>query len=161
MTATSKWTFLTSNSGSLGSLIALHHHTVWVRELPSLARGGGGALGCASFPVRGRGWSSCLLCSPPDCPSDSRMDSPETLHVYMFSKMSCILISGYLQLTDSSFKDDLADSSARMVVRFHRLPITSFVTVRHEPDVLRLVRDPVPIQVEVKRLKWQIRTVLG
>ena len=100
-------------------------------------------------------WSSCLLCSPPDCPSDSRMDSPETLHVYMFSKMSCILISGYLQLTDSGFKDDLADSSARMVVRLHRLPIPSVVASCYEPDVLRLVRDPVPVRVEVERLKWK------
>ena len=83
------------------------------------------------------------------------MDSPETLHVYMFSKMSCILISGYLQLTDSSFKDDLADSSARMVVRFHRLPIPSVVTSCYKPDVLRLVRDPVPVRVEVERLKWK------
>ena len=55
-------TFLTSNSSSLGSLIALHHHTVWVRELPSLARRGGEALGCASFPVCGRGRRvSCVV----------------------------------------------------------------------------------------------------
>ena len=62
MTVTSKWTFLTSNRSSLGSLIALHHHTVWVRKLPSLARRGGGALGCASFPVCGCGRRvSCVV----------------------------------------------------------------------------------------------------
>ena len=71
--------------------------------------------------------------------------------------MSCTLI----QLTDSCFKDYLADSSARMVVRFHCLPIPSVVTSCYKPDVLRLVRDPVPVRVEVERLKWQIRTVLG
>ena len=48
-----------------------------------------------------------------------------------------------------------------MVVRFHCLPIPSFVTSCYEPDVLRLERDPVPVRVEVERLKWQIRTVLG
>ena len=39
--------------------------STWLRKLSSL-----------------RPWSLCLLCSPPDCPSDSQMDSPGTLHVY-------------------------------------------------------------------------------
>ena len=86
------------------------------------------------------------------------MDSPETLHVLI--NVLPIHSRFNLQLTDSCFKDDLADSSARMVVRFHRLPVTSFVTSRHEPDVLRLVRDPVPVRVEVERFKWKQATVL-
>ena len=115
--------------------------STWLRKLSSL-----------------RPWSSCPLYSPRDCPSDSQMDSPETLHVLI--NVLPIHSRFNLQLTDSCFKDDLADSSARMVVRFHRLPVTSFVTSRHEPDVLRLVRDPVPVRVEVERFKWKQATVL-
>ena len=47
-----------------------------------------------------------------------------------------------------------------MVVRFHCLPIPSFVTSCYEPDVLRLVRDPVPVRVKVERLEWKLGTVL-
>ena len=47
-----------------------------------------------------------------------------------------------------------------MVVRFHRFPIPSVVTACYEPDVLRLVRDPVPVRVKVERLEWKLGTVL-
>ena len=85
-------TFLTSNSSSLGSLIALHHHTVWVRELPSLARGGGGALGCASFPVCGRGRRvPCIVLEIAHQILRWTVQGPY-MCVYMFSKMSCMVI---------------------------------------------------------------------
>ena len=92
MTVTSKWTLLTSNSSSLGSLIALHHHTVWVRELPSLARGGGGALGCASFPVCGRGRRvPCIVLEIAHQILRWTVQGPY-MYVYKLSKISCTLI---------------------------------------------------------------------
>ena len=115
--------------------------STWLRKLSSL-----------------RPWSSCPLYSPRDCPSDSQMDSPGTLHVYNVHVLINVLpihSRFNLQLTDSCFKDYLADSSAGMVVRFHCLPIPSVVTSCYKPDVLSLVRDPVPVRVEVERLKWK------